>query len=216
MIEEESQGANLLPRNNPLQHFVDDQGRLLIPDYKIAVWCGAQSIEQYINGNFHSGAFLKALKADVLPDLVTSDYHGPSKEDKGQCRYVINDGLHDLVEHALDDFDEKERYDLLSMVRWNRANAKANRDRLIAEALAQEWPYEQQAKVAHYLHSLPFGLFTKQIPYRIQEASSYIKQAPSMDNHEKRRQYRILRRIEDSPQPIYRPGQSMRNARLFA
>jgi hypothetical protein len=196
--------------------FMNDQGLLLIPDYKIAVWCGTQGIEQYINGNFNSGAFLKALKTDVLPDLVTSDYYGPSKEDKGQCRSVSNDGLHDLVEHVLDDFDEKERYDLLSMMRWNRANAKANRDQLIAEALVQEWPYEQQAKVAHYLHTLPFGLFTKQIPDHIQEASNYIKHAPDMDSQERRKQYRILRRIEDCPQPVYRPGQSMRNARLFA
>ncbi len=196
--------------------FVNNQGFVLLPDYKIAVWCGTQAIEQYISGNFNCGVFLKALKADVLPDLVMSDYYGPSKEDKGQCRCVINDGLQGLVEYALDDFDEKERYDLLSMMRWNRTNAKANRDRLIAEVLAQEWSYEQQAKVAHYLHTLPFGLFTKQIPYRIQEASDYIKPAPGIDSKERRRQYCILHRIEDCPQPIYRPGQSKRNARLFA
>jgi len=69
---------NALVRNNPKvranqsyrfalhyllieRDFVNDQGLVLIPDYKIAVWCGTQSIEQYINGTFHSGAFLKAL-----------------------------------------------------------------------------------------------------------------------------------------------------------
>lgn len=196
--------------------FVDGQGRLLIPNYKIAVWCGSEGIKQYINGNFDGGAFLRALTADVLPDLEVGGWRGPDKELDGQCRYVVNDGLYDLVEHALYDFNEQERYDLLSMVRWNYANAKANRDRLIAEALVQEWPYEPQARVASYLHALPFGLFAKQIPERIAEARNYVKHCTDMDGLEKSRQYRILRRIEDCPQPVYRPGQSMRNARLFA
>jgi hypothetical protein len=196
--------------------FTDDQGRLLLPSYKVAVWCGKQGMEQYINGNFDAGAFLMALKADVLPDLVVGDYDGPNKEERGQCRYVENDGLHGLVEHALNDFTEKERYDLLSMTRWNRTNAKANRDRLIEEALTQTWPYPQQARIAEYLHKLPFGLFAKQIPDRIEEARNYIKQTPTLGNKERRRELRILRRIEDCPQPIYFPGGSLRNARLFA
>jgi len=196
--------------------FVDGQGRLLIPDYKIAVWCGAQGIKDYIKGNFRGWAFIKALTADVLPDLVTGGWRGRDKELEGQCRYIVNDGLYDLVEHALDDFDEKIRYDLLSMKLWNRANAKKNRDQLIAEAEMQQWPYEQQARIAHYLHRLQFGLFAKQIPDRIEEARNYIKRASDMDSQEKRRQFRKLRRIQDCPQPVYRPGQSMRNARLFA
>lgn len=194
--------------------FVDGQGRLLIPDYKIAVWCDAKS--EYINGHFNGLAFLKALTADVLPDLETSGWRGPDKELDGQCRYVVNDGLYDLVEHAIYDFDEDERYDLVSMLRWNRPNAKANRDRLIEEARRQYWPFPQQKRVADYLHALPFGLFAKQIPARIAEARSHVKHSTDMDSDEKRKQYRILRRIEDNPQPVYRPGQSMRNARLFA
>ncbi len=196
--------------------FVDKHGRLLIPDYKIAVWCGADGIRQYINGNFSGWAFIKKLTADVLPDLEVGGWRGPDKELDGQCRYIVNDGLYDLVEHALSDFNEQERYDLISMRRWNYANAKANRDRLLAEAETQQWPYEQQARIARYLHALSFGLFAKQIPDRIEEARTYVKHCPDMDGEEKRKQYRILRRIEDCPQPIYRPGQSMRNARLFA
>lgn len=197
--------------------FVDGQGYVLVPDYKVAAWCKAEGgIEQYASGNFNTGAFLRALTIDVLPDLLTNDYHGPDRGLRGQCRYVVNDGLGDLVKHAIFDFDETERYDLLSMVRWNRKNAKANRDRLIEEARVQRWPYPQQKRVADYLHTLPFGLFAKQIPERIAEAREYVKHDTHMDDLEKTRQYRILRRIEDNPQPVYRPGQSMRNARLFA
>lgn len=197
--------------------FVDGQGNVLVPDYKVAVWCKAEGgIEQYANGNFNAGAFLRALKADVLPDLVTSDYHGPEKRLGGQCRYVVNDGLHDLVRHAIFDFNESERYDLISMLRWNRRNAKANRDRLIEEARGQRWPYPQQKRVADYLHALPFSLFSRQIPDHIEEAREYVKHDTHMDDLEQSKQYRILRRLEDNPQPVYRPGQSMRNARLFA
>jgi hypothetical protein len=196
--------------------FVDDQGHVLMPDYKIAVWCGTQAIAQYINGNFNAGAFLKALKTDVLPDLDTSGYHGPNKEGRGQCRYVVNDGLYCLVELALLDFDEQVRDDLLSMRRWNRHNKKANRDHLLEEALVQEWPYEAQTRVAHYLHTLPFGLLTKQVLPHIEEARNVIQHDSAMDDEEKCTQYRKLHRIQDCPQPIYRPGQSMRNARLFA
>lgn len=82
-------------------------------------------------------------------------------------RDFVDHGLHDLVRHAIFDFEETERYNLISMTRWNYANAKKNRDYLIAEALTQVWPYEPQARVASYLHRLPFGLFAKQILYRI-------------------------------------------------
>ncbi len=105
---------------------VNADGHLLVPDYKVAVWCKPKGIEQYINGNFNANAFLRALTADVLPDLLTSGYQGPDKEDnKGQCRYVVNDGLHDLVRHAIFDFNETERYDLISMARWLQPKRKA-------------------------------------------------------------------------------------------
>ncbi len=156
--------------------FVDGQGRLLIPDYKIAVWCGSEGTRQYENGNFSGWAFLKRLTADVLPDLEVGGWRGPDKELDGQCRYVVNDGLYDLVEHALYDFNEQERYDLISMRRWNYANAKANRDRWLAGTETQQWPYEQQTRIARYLHALSFGLFAKQIPDR-NRRGSYLRQA---------------------------------------
>ncbi len=196
--------------------FIDDQGHLQLPDYKIAVWCGDEAVEQYKNGNFNAGAFLAALQADVLPDLVVGNYHGPNKEGKGQCRYIVNDGLGALVEHALNDFTEQERYDLLTMRRWNRHNAKANHDRLIAEALAQTWPYPQQARIASYLHRLPFRLFASQVPERIEEARSHIEHNPTLGSRERRRELKKLRRIQDCPQPVYFPGGSLKNARLFA
>ncbi|MGB8344778.1 MAG: hypothetical protein WCD86_07835 [Ktedonobacteraceae bacterium] len=194
--------------------FRDKQGKLLIPDYKVAVWCGDRAIRAYINGNFNTEAFLQALKADVLPDLEWSGYHGVDAEIwRGQCRYVANDNLNELVEHALYGFKAETRYDLLSMAKWNRRGAKINRDILVEKAQRQHWPYEQQENIAGYLHALPFGLFATQIE---KNKDAAIAQVMGLAAELREDRARKLQSIFDNPQPIYSPGESGLNARLFA
>ncbi len=197
--------------------FVDKEGHVLIPDYKIAVWCGSEGIKQYLGYRFNAEKFLKAFKKDVLPSLEWSTpVWMDENHETGQCRHIINETIADLVDSHLFDFDT-ERYSIVAGTKHHIKAARERHSELVDDHKALVWPYPSvQNDIAQYLLDLPFSLFTRQITdKRVEEAKDCIVNNPYLSDTTKRKELNALHCVADMPKPFYNPGGSGKTARLI-
>ncbi len=197
--------------------FIDSEGHVLIPDYKIAVWCGSEGIREYIAGNFKSEVFLKQFKKDVLHALRWSEpVWIDSDHATGKCRHIINETIADLVDFHLLNFN-RERYSMVAGSKYNIGNVRRRHNELVEDSKAIIWPYpDVQTDIAGYLHDRPLSLFTKQVTEeRVSLAKDSIVTSSTLNGKTKRKELRALHYIADMPKPFYKPAKSHLNARLF-